>query len=219
MPGMRAVPAPTSARPLHVGRPGVVEFVDVPERLQLALTGRGAPDGGGFQDAVRTLYSVSFAAQHILQREDHVAVKVQPLEGLWWTDDAEEQRRIVTGVAAGTSFVGTDRSAWRWKAMIAQPEPIDETVLARAVDGSRSRGLPALEALDIERWTEGRCAQVLHVGPYAEEAPTIAALHDAIAAAHLRPRGRHHEIYLGDPRRSAPERLRTLLRQPVEPEG
>ena len=81
----------------------------------------------------------------------------------------------------------------------------------------RKKDLPGLARLEYIRWAEGRCAQLLHIGPYAAEAPSIASLHEAIAEAGYRPRGRHHEIYLGDPRRSAPEKLRTIIRHPVEP--
>jgi hypothetical protein len=101
--------------------------------------------------------------------------------------------------------------------MIMQPDPIDEHMVSRALEKARKKGLGGLEDLRYERWEEGRSAQLLHVGPYAEEGPSIVRLHEGIAAAGYRPRGRHHEIYLGDPRRSAPEKLRTLLRHPVEP--
>jgi len=112
----------------------------------------------------------------------------------------------------------TDRDRWRWQAMIMQPDPIDADMVATARAQARAKKpVPGLERLRYQRWAEGRCAQLLHVGPYASEEPSIARLHQAIAAAGYRPRGRHHEIYLGDPRRSAPEKLRTILRHPVEP--
>lgn len=97
-----------------------------------------------------------------------------------------------------------------------QPGPIDQLTVDLAVERARAKGVPDLGLLRYERWQEGRCAQLLHVGPYDAEAPTIATLHQAISSLGSRPRGRHHEIYLGDPRRSAPERLRTILRKPVE---
>jgi hypothetical protein len=112
----------------------------------------------------------------------------------------------------------SDRDRWHWRAMIVQPSPIDAAVIASAVEDARAKkDLPALDQLRYERWEEGRCAQVLHIGPYADENPSIVRLHEGITAAGYRPRGRHHEIYLGDPRRSAPEKLRTILRHPVEP--
>jgi hypothetical protein len=116
-------------------------------------------------------------------------------------------------------MAGTDRDRWRWQAMIMQPEPIDAGMVAAALAQARAKKpSPELERLHYQRWAEGRCAQLLHVGPYAREGPSIVRLHQAIAAARYRPRGRHHEIYLGDPRRSAPDKLRTILRHPVEPE-
>jgi hypothetical protein len=98
------------------------------------------------------------------------------------------------------------------------PDPIDGELIAAATpEAASKKDLPGPARLEYIRWAEGRCAQLLHIGPYAAEAPSIAALHEAIAEAGYRPRGRHHEIYLGDPRRSAPEKLRTIIRHPVEP--
>ena len=97
-----------------------------------------------------------------------------------------------------------------------QPAVVDARIIAQALHPARAPRVRSLDAVRFLRWTEGRCAQTLLVGPYAEEGPTIARLHAAIAEAGLRPRGRRHEIYLDDPRRGAPERTRTLLRQPVE---
>jgi len=111
----------------------------------------------------------------------------------------------------------SDRERWQWRALIAQPDPVDKSAVEQAIEQARAKkDLPALDRLRYERWVEGRCAQVLHVGPYADEGPSIARLHAGIAAAGYRPRGRHHEIYLGDPRRTPPEKLRTILRHPVE---
>jgi hypothetical protein len=124
----------------------------------------------------------------------------------------------VTGVALGLAMADTDRARWHWQAMIMQPPPIDAGMIAGAVAQAREKKPSAgLARLRYQRWAEGRCAQVLHIGRYADEGPSIARLHQAIASAGYRPHGRHHEIYLGDPRRSAPERLRTILRQPVQP--
>jgi hypothetical protein len=98
--------------------------------------------------------------------------------------------------------------------------PIDADLVAAALTQARAKKpAPGLDRLAYQRWTEGRCAQLLHVGPYADEGPSIARLHQAITAAGHRPRGRHHEIYLGDPRRSAPDKLRTILRHPIEPQA
>jgi hypothetical protein len=141
-----------------------------------------------------------------------------PLEGLWWVDDPAQQD-IVAAVARGeVTMADSDRGSWRWQALIMQPDPIDaELIAAATAEAASKKDLPGLARLEYIRWAEGRCAQLLHIGPYAAEAPSIAALHEAIAEAGYRPRGRHHEIYLGDPRRSAPEKLRTIIRHPVRP--
>ncbi len=209
--------ATTGIDALYKVRKGSVDIVDVPELAYLVVAGRGAPDDEEFAAALQALYAVAYGAHFIVKTEQGEAPRVMPLEALWWVDDPHEED-IFTEVALGKADVAdSDRDRWRWQAMIMQPPPIDEETVARAVEKARTKGLPALDRLRFERWEEGQCAQLLHVGPYADEAPSIARLHEAITSAGYRPRGRHHEIYLGDPRRSAPEKLRTLLRHPVEP--
>jgi hypothetical protein len=201
---------------LYKGRRGAVEFVEVPSLSFAVVHGEGDPDGQAFAEAIQALYAVSYAAHFGVKKRTGVSTRVMPLEALWWADDPE-QAEIVKKAAMGEgSLTLADRSSWRWQAMIVQPDPIEAKDVERALDESRTKGLPALGRLTFEEWEEGRCAQTLHVGPYAQEAPTIVRLHAAIDGAGLRPRGRHHEIYLGDPRRSAPEKLRTLIRHPVQ---
>jgi len=202
---------------LYKPRPCTVELVDVPGLAFVAVPGQGAPEGQAFAEAVQVLYAVSYGAHFQLRKAFGAAPRVMPLEALWWV--AEDERAVVEAVTRGeVTMADTDRERWRWRAMIMQPEPIDAGVAAEAVARARSKKeLPALDRLTFDTWEEGRCAQLLHVGPYAAEAPSLRRLHEAIARAHLRPRGRHHEVYLGDPRRSAPQHLRTILRQPVEP--
>lgn len=202
---------------LYKGRKGRVDIVDVPELAYLFVEGRGDPRAQEFAEAVQGLYAVSYGAHFLVKKDRGEAPRVMPLEGMWWVDDPRQQD-IITAIALGTATVAdTDRSTWRWRAMIAQLPPVDEAVVSRATEQARPKALPALDRLRFEGWREGLCAQTLHLGPYSEEAPTIVLLHDGLTGAGYRPRGRHHEIYLGDPSRSAPERLRTLLRHPVEP--
>lgn len=210
--------ATTGLSRLYRARAGVVDFVDVPELGYVVVDGYGAPGDGEFALAIQAIYGVSYAAHFLVKKREGEAPRVMPLEALWWVDD-EGQQDIMAAVAAGTaSPQDSDKRLWRWRALLMQPEPIGAADIEAAVDAARRKSPgAALDALRYLRWSEGLVAQVLHVGPYASEAPTIARLHDAIAAAGYRPRGHHHEIYLGDPRRSAPERLRTILRHPVEP--
>jgi hypothetical protein len=199
-------------------RKGAVSFVDVPEFGFVTVAGRGAPGGAEFTDALQALYTVSYGAHFLVKKEQGHAPRVMPLEALWWVDDPDQQD-IVAAVASGqATMADTDRDLWRWQAMIMQPAPIDADVVGRALaQALRNKPAPGLARLVYLRWAEGRCAQLLHIGPYAAEGPAIVRLHDSMAAAGYRPRGRHHEIYLGDPRRSAPEKLRTILRHPVGP--
>jgi len=127
---------------------------------------------------------------------------VMPLEGLWWSDDM-------------AAFAGNDRQAWHWTLLIMQPSYVTDAVLATAVaEVRRTKDLPALEQLRVDALAEGRCAQILHVGPFTQEGPTIERLHAYIQARGSLA-GRHHEIYLSDIRRADPKNWKTIIRQPL----
>lgn len=191
---------------LYTGRKGKVDFVDVPELGYLVIDGSGAPDEteGPFQRAIQTLFKASYAVHFGVKKKNGEAPRVMPIEALWWVEGPD-----------ATDFAHASPEAWRWRAQIMQPPPIDRELVTGALRQLGAKHVPGLADLCYELWEEGRCAQTLHVGPYDAEGPAIEALHLAICDAGFHPRGRHHEIYLGDPRRSAPERLRTLIRQPV----
>ncbi len=202
---------------LYKVRRGRVEFVDVPELGFAMVDGAGAPDGGAFSEALQALYAVSYGAHFALRKAAGAAPRVMALEALWWVEGVEAQASMELMAAGAAKIAESDHSRWRWRAMIMQLPPIDGALIAEAVDQARAkRSSPALDALRFERWAEGPSAQIMHVGPYATEQVSILALHRAIAEHGSRPRGRHHEIYLGDPRTAAPEKLRTILRQPIE---
>ena len=208
----------TELESLHKVRKGAVGIVDVPELGSVMVDGVGPADGAEFAAAVQALYAVSYGAHFLVKKELGEAPQVMPLEAQWWVDDPDQQDIITAAALGQASIADTDRERWRWRAMIVQAEPIDADAVDRAVDQARAKQpSPALDRLRFERWAEGRCAQVLHIGPYAEEGPSIVRLHEGIEVAGYRARGRHHEICLGDPRRSAPDKLRTILRHPVEP--
>jgi hypothetical protein len=196
---------------------GRVEFVDVPELGFVMIDGVGAPDGESFAGALQALYSVSYGAHFALKKAKGGVPRVMQLEALWWVEGANARATMERIAAGEASMEESDRDRWRWRAMIMQLPPIDgalvDTVIAEA---KAKKALTWLDAVRYERWAEGPCAQIMHVGPYATEQVSIVALHRAIAEHGSRPRGLHHEIYLGDPRTSAPEKLRTILRQPVE---
>jgi hypothetical protein len=180
-------------------------FVDVPELSFLMIDGHGDPNSASaYAAAVQALYSLAYPIRFALKRRpDAVDAPVMPLEGQWWTPDM-------------TTFSTDAKSEWSWTLMIAVPEQVTDAVVEDARDAAvrKHPGAP-VDRVRLARFAEGRCAQVLHVGPYSAEGPTVTALHAFIAANGCTLTGRHHEIYLGDPRRAAPEKLRTILRQPV----
>jgi len=197
---------------------GKVEFVDVPELAFVVVDGGGSPDGRAFSDAIGALYAVSYGAHFALKKDEGKAPRVMALEAMWWVEGSAAQEAMRRFAAGQAGMDESDRADWRWRAMIAQLPPLDDEIVEGAlVEAKAKKNIDALQLVRFERWTEGLSAQILHVGPYATEQVSVVALHKAIAENGFLPRGRHHEIYLGDPRKAAPERLRTILRQPVEP--
>ncbi len=181
-----------------------VSVVDVPPMNFLMVDGEGDPNTAQeYQEAVEALYAVSFALKFMLKKgEAAIDYGVMPLEGLWWTDDT-------------TKFSIENRAIWKWTMMIMQPEFVAEEVVEEANGQVEKKGpLPALRKMRFESFHEGPSVQIMYVGPYSGEAMTIRRLHGFIAEQGHELRDRHHEIYLGDPRRTAPEKLKTVLRQP-----
>jgi hypothetical protein len=190
-------------------------LVDVPELGYLMIDGHGAPDeapaGEGadypttdFQKAFAALFPVIYTIKFGL-KPSGVVVPILPLEALWFTADDD-------------SFdMNVPPEKWGWRVLMAVSNDVTPAVFDAALaEVRRKKGnSDSLDRLRLERWREGRCAQVMHIGPYSAERPTIEGLHAFIAASGCRPRGAHHEIYLGDPRRGDPAKLKTVLRQPV----
>lgn len=180
--------------------------VDVPPMSFLMLDGRGDPNTAPeFQAAFAALYGVAYTLKFMLKKGAATPDwSVMPLEGLWWTDDM-------------ATFSLEHKAAWRWTLMVMQPDFVtaEQVEQALALVRAKKKDLPGLDKLRFERLHEGSCAQIMHVGPYAAEAPTIETLHRFIRELGSEPRGKHHEIYLGDPRRTAPEKLKTVIRQPM----
>lgn len=169
----------------------------------LTIGGRGSPKGVSFQTALDALYGVAFTIKMAkkLAGRDYAVAK---LEGLWW------------GGERGKLIIDSRPSTWRWKLMIRVPDFIAPADLHRARRGLAERGRK-VEAVRLERLREGRVVQLLHVGPYDREHGSIGEMREFARTHGLRFHGRHHEIYLSDPRRVAPSKLRTILRQPVRP--
>ncbi len=194
-------------RHLYNPSPKRVELVDVPAMNFLMIDGAGDPNTSpAYKDALSALYSLAYTLKFMLKKgPEAVDYPVMALEGLWWGDDM--------------AVFGLERKGdWKWTMMILQPEFITAEHVARAAEEARrKKDLPALPLTRFEAYHEGLSAQVMHLGPYAAEAPTIQRLHAFIADNGYAMNGKHHEIYLGDPTRTAPERLKTIIRQPIRP--
>lgn len=191
----------------HLYKPplGEITTVTVPPLTYLMVDGEGDPNRSkSFEQAVEALYSLSYTLKFSLKKSPRaIDYGVMPLEGLWWADDP----RV---------FIQADKSAWKWTAMILQPEFITRSDIDAAFDEVRRKKNPAaLGRVRFETLAEGESVQTLYLGPFSEEGPTIQRIHEAIHAAGKQLHGKHHEIYLSDPRRNVPAKLRTILRQPM----
>lgn len=192
----------------HLYQPSVKTFsvVDVPPLQFLMVDGHGDPNTAqAYQDALEALYAVAYKIKFTSKQMLDKDYTVPPLEGLWWAED----------MASFT--VRRDKSQWDWTMMIMQPAWITAAIFEEARTAvEKQKGLPALSKVRLETYHEGLSVQILHVGSYDDEGPTLARLHQEFMPANgYVPNGRHHEIYLSDPRRVAPEKLKTVLRQPV----
>ena len=178
--------------------------VDVPEMNFLMVDGKGIPGTERYTDAVEALYSVSYTLKFMIKRgKTGIDYGVMPLEGLWWADDMSD-------------FVNDNKENWIWTMMIMQPELVTEELVQAAISEVREKKkLPALDKLRYASFLEGRCAQTLHLGPFSEEGPTIEKVHAHITDQGCELSGKHHEIYLTDIRRAAPENWKTVIRQPM----
>jgi hypothetical protein len=190
------------------------EIVDVPE-FQFALV-NGAIEAGAepgnspaFASAVQAMYGIAYTLKFAskLRKGDPIDYPVMALEGLWWVEGGE--------------FSLSRKDNWLWTLMILQPEHVTAEMFeeARAQVRKKQGDSDALAQLRLERFREGLCVQMLHIGPYAEEPATVAIM-DAFAAERgYRMAGKHHEIYMGDPRRAAADKLKTIVRHPIERVG
>ena len=190
----------------HLYKPSVksVGRVTVPGMNFLMIDGQGDPNTSQeFQDAVEALYSVSYALKFMVKKGDMgIDYGVMPLEGLWWSDDM-------------STFSVDCKEAWKWTLMIMQPEFISQAMVEGAIKQVRAKKNPvSLSQLRFALFEEGEAAQIIHVGPFSEEGPTIEKVHAFIEESGKVRRGKHHEIYLSDIRRADPAKWKTVIRQP-----
>ncbi|WDZ93419.1 GyrI-like domain-containing protein [Nocardiopsis sp. HUAS JQ3] len=178
----------------------------VPDLSYLMVDGHGDPNTSpAFTEAVEALYPVAYKLKFASKRDLGRDYVVMPLEGLWWAEDMD------------AFTAARDKSRWDWTMMIMVPDWTDQDMFTAAVEQVAAKNSPArLGDVRMETLSEGRCVQTLHVGSFDDEADVLRRMHHEFVPGNgLRMVGRHHEIYLSDFRRAAPDRLRTILRQPV----
>jgi len=191
----------------HLYNPSAKEvtIVEVPRMNFLMIDGQGDPNTSQeYKDAVEALFSLSYTLKFMTKKTNAVDYAVMPLEGLWWVDDMSR-------------FSAKNKNAWKWTSMIMQPEQITKDSVAKALEEiKKKKKLPALSRIRFESFHEGKSAQILYIGPFSDEGPTIQKIHEIIRKNEGTLEGKHHEIYLSDPRKVAPERMKTILRQPMK---
>jgi hypothetical protein len=184
-----------------------VVIVEVPSFSYLMVDGSGNPNTSqAYKDAVETLFGVSYALKFMVKKgKQAVDFGVLPLEGLWWADNP-------------LSFVADDKDAWKWTAMIMQPTKfVTKATVKEALEQlKKKKTLPALAKLRFEDFQEGLSVQIMHLGPFSEEKATIERMHSFIRQNGYVLSGKHHEIYLSNPQKVAPEKMKTILRQPIK---
>lgn len=184
-----------------------VVMVTVPDMRFLMIDGAGNPNTSpAYQEVLEALYGVAYTLKFQIKKEQAIDYPIMPLEGLWWTEDMQ---------AFGTG----KKDDWQWTMMIMQPEQVTAPLFEQAREQVKhKKDTPALANMRLQLFHEGTAAQIMYIGPYADEGPTIARLHAFIREQGYRFDGKeqkHHEIYLSDPRRAAPDKMRTIIRQPV----
>jgi hypothetical protein len=191
----------------HLHNPSAKEvvIVDVPRMNFLMVDGAGDPNTAQeYQDSIEVLYAVSYTLKFMIKKEKEIDYGVMPLEGLWWTEDM-------------TRFSVENKDIWKWTSIIMQTEYITQDFVNEALEQvKKKKNPPALSKVRFENLHEGLSAQVMHVGPYSAEGQTVEKIHNFVKESAYELRGKHREIYLSDPRKSAPEKMKMVIRQPVK---
>ena len=183
----------------------VISEVTVPKMNFLMIDGHGDPNTSKeFTDAIQTLYPVAYAIKFAVKKSSGTDFGVMPLEGLWWAKDMSDF----------DSEKG-NRNHWLWTLMIMQPDVVTKDIFRTCLEDTvAKKDLPMADKLRFEAYAEGKSAQLMHVGPFSTEGPNIRKIHQYFGDLSGKPSGKHHEIYLSDMRKTAPEKLKTVIRQP-----
>ena len=181
-----------------------VTLIDVPKMNFIMIDGQGAPESPQFAQSIQALYPIAYTIKFDKKKAGGTDYGVMPMEGLFWADDM----KVFMPETA-------DRNKWQWTLMIMQPDFITRKDFENAVAAAgKKKDNPLIDKVRFESYTEGESTQIMHIGPYSAEGPNIQKLHQKIAGIGGKLTGRHHEIYLSDPRRAAPDKIKTVVRQP-----
>ena len=181
-----------------------VTLIDVSKMNFIMIDGQGAPESPQFAQSIEALYPIAYGIKFDKKKTDGTDYGVMPMEGLFWADD------MVVFMPETA-----DRSKWQWTLMIMQPDFISVADFNKAKEAAgKKKDNPFIDKVRFESYSEGKSAQIMHIGPFAAEGPNIQKLHHKIKEIGGKLTGRHHEIYLSDPRRAAPEKMKTVIRQP-----
>jgi len=198
-----------SMKMFYIPSPKEVVLVDVPEMQFLMIDGMGSPgDSKEYQNALAALYPIAFKTKFLSKAKGKDYV-VPPLEGLWWADNMKD-------------FIEGNRNNWKWTMMIMQPDWITQNMINEAISITKKKKpelSELLPKLKLKKYKEGKAAQIMHIGPYSEEGPTVQKVHDFIQKEGGKFDGletKHHEIYLSDPRKANPDTMKTVIRQPFK---
>ena len=203
---MEKIDLKKTLKPLYQPSVKEVRQVRVPPMNFLMVDGKGDPNNSQeFADAITAVYAVAYTLKFMVKKGAMgIDYGVMPLECLWWAEDMSQ-------------FSQEDKSNWLWTVLVAQPDFISQAMVDTAITDVKKRKDPvALSKLRFETFNEGVCAQLMHIGPFSEEGPNIERVHQFIEEAGNKLRGKHHEIYLSDIRKVAPEKWKTIIRQPME---
>lgn len=183
-----------------------VSVVDLPRMKFLMIDGQGDPRSSQeYQNAMETIFPVAYKTKFVCKKEKSKDYVVMPLEGLWWVDNMEQFRL-------------DHRESWKWTVMIRQPDFITEDLIKKAMEEiEQKKNPPSLKKIRYESFKEGLSVQIMHIGVYGEaETPSVQRLHEFIDQEGHKITGKHHEIYISDMRRTKPEKLKTVIRQPFQ---
>lgn len=181
-----------------------IKIVNVPTMNFLMVDGKGDPNiSEEFTDAIQSLYSLAYTIKFTLKKESEIDYGVMPLEGIFWTDDMSK-------------FSQGNKNIWKWTIMMMQPKFVTKKFFNDCLEEVKKRkNFQSLSEIRFEKYSEGSSAQIMYIGPYSDEGPTIMRVHDFVKEKGYELKGKHHEIYLGDPGRTKPEKLKTIIRQPI----